>query len=130
MTRDIILVNLPDIEPSQSIAYKEVIAFEVDATKGITIEKAAENKNNSLSILIENAGDVVSSATFVAGDSYPNAMLGDLEIPLKESTTTVCQLQDLSRFENRDGSIHIDFKSDFVGKICAIAKRAGILPVV
>ena len=52
MTRDIISVNMPEVEPSQSIAYKEIAPFEVNIANGITIEKATENKNNSLSILI------------------------------------------------------------------------------
>lgn len=129
MTRDIISVNMPEVEPSQSIAYKEIAPFEVNIANGITIEKATENKNNSLSILIENTSEAASSVTFIAGDTYPNSMLGDLVIPLKESSTTVCQLQDLSRFENRDGSINIDFQENFVGNIYAVAKRAGITPL-
>ena len=130
MTRDIISVNMPKVEASQSIAYEEFTPFEVNATNGIVIEKAAENKNNSLSILIENASETASSVTFIAGDTYPNSMLGDLVIPLKELATTVCQLQDLSRFENRDGSIHLDFQTGFVGNIYAVAKCAGITPLV
>ena len=129
MSRDIISVYLPDVEQTQSVAYTEVAPFAVNAENGIQIEKATENKNNSLSILIENASTSASTVTFVAGDTYPNSMLGDLEIPLKESSTTVCQLQDLSRFENRDGSISLDFAADFSGNILAVAKRAGIAPV-
>ena len=130
MTRDIISVNMPDVEASKSIAFKDIVPFEVNSANGITIEKATENKNNSLSILVENTAGSSSSLTFVAGDTYPNSMLGDLTIPLKESALTVCQLQDLSRFENRDGSINIDFASDFTGNIYAVAKRAGITPLV
>lgn len=129
MTRDIISVNLPDVEPSQSVAYKEVVPFVVNVANGITIEKATENKNNSLSILIENTASAASNVTFVAGDTYPNAMLGDLVIPLKGAAKTVCQLQDLSRFENRDGSINLDFADGFAGNIYVVAKRAGITPV-
>lgn len=129
MSRDIISVYLPDVEQTQSVAYTEVTPFAVNAENGIQIEKATENKKNSLSILIENASTSASTVTFVAGDTYPNSMLGDLEIPLKESSTTVCQLQDLSRFENRDGSISLDFAADFSGNILAVAKRAGIAPV-
>ena len=129
MSRDIISVYMPEIEQTQSIAYSEVVAFAVTPANGIKIERATENKNNSLSILIENVANTASSVTFIAGDTYPNAMLGNLEIPLKESATTVCQLQDLSRFENRDGSICLDFGEDFAGNIIAVAKRAGITPL-
>lgn len=129
MSRDIISVILPEVEATQSIAYSDVVAFPVNPDNGVQIEKATDNKNNSLSILIENAAAEASTVTFVAGDTYPNSMLGNLEISLKESATTVCQLQDLSRFENRDGSICLDFASGFSGNITAVAKRAGITPI-
>ena len=129
MSRDIISVILPEVEATQSVAYSDVTAFPVNADNGVQIEKATENKNNSLSILIENVAATASTVTFVAGDTYPNAMLGNLEIPLKEDATTVCQLQDLSRFENRDGSICLDFAAGFSGNITVVAKRAGITPI-
>ena len=127
--KDIISVYLPDVEATQSIAFSTVEPFAVNPENGIVIEKATENKNNSLSILIENASSEDSKVTFVAGDTYPNAMLGNLEVPLKSSTTTVCQLQDISRFENRDGSIALEFPEEFSGNVLAVAKRAGIIPI-
>jgi len=129
MTQDIISVFLPDVEATQSVAFTTVEPFAVNPENGIKIEKDTENKNNSLSILIENAGTEASKVTFIAGDTYPNAMLGNLEIPLEASSTTVCQLQDLSRFENRDSSINLVFPEDFSGNILAVAKRAGLTPV-
>ena len=129
MAKDVISVYLPDVDASQSVAYTSVESFVVNPENGIVIEKATENKNNSLSILIENTSVSESKAIFVAGDTYPNSMLGDLEIPLEASTTTVCQLQDLSRFENRDGSISLEFPTEFSGNILAVAKRAGITPI-
>lgn len=129
MAKDVISVYLPDVDASQSVAYTSVESFVVNPENGIVIEKATENKNNSLSILIENTSVSESKAIFVAGDTYPNSMLGDLEIPLEASTITVCQLQDLSRFENRDGSISLEFPTEFSGNILAVAKRAGITPI-
>lgn len=129
MAKDVISVYLPDVDASQSVAYTSVESFVVNPENGIVIEKATENKNNSLSILIENTSVSESKAIFVAGDTYLNSMLGDLEIPLEASTITVCQLQDLSRFENRDGSISLEFPTEFSGNILAVAKRAGITPI-
>ena len=129
MSRDIISVNMPEIEATQSIAYSDVVEFPINAENGVKIQNATENKNNSLSILIENVATSASSVTFVAGDTYPNSMLGNLEIPLKESAVTVCQIQDISRFENRDGSICLDFATGFTGNITVVAKRAGITPL-
>ena len=53
-------------------------------------------------------------------------MLGDLTLELKQSSITVILLEDISRFENRDGSIYIDFGTGFTGNIWAAAKRAGL----
>ena len=129
MSRNSISVYLPSVEQSQSVAYLPIEATSVSPDNGIKIEKATDNKNNSLSIIIENLASSESSVTFVAGDTYPNAMLGNLNIPLEPTKATVCQLQDISRFENRDGSIYLDFPAGFNGNIIAIAKRAGIAPI-
>lgn len=45
---------------------------------------------------------------------------------IKQSSITVILLEDISRFENRDGSIYIDFGTGFTGNIWAVAKRAGL----
>ena len=58
MAKDVISVYLPDVDASQSVAYTSVESFVVNPENGIVIEKATENKNNSLSIL--------------AGDTYPD----------------------------------------------------------
>ncbi len=129
MARDVISVILPEVEASQSVATETVTAKTVTVANGIQIKEAAKNKNNSLAIVIQNTAETASSVTFAAGDTYPNSMLGDLDIPVDASTTIVCQIQDLSRFENRDGSINIDFAAGFTGNIYAVAKRAGVAPV-
>ena len=129
MARDIINVILPEVESSQSIATETVTNKAVAVANGIQIKEAAKNKNNSLAIVIENTAASESTVTFAAGDTYPNSMLGDLDIPVAASSTIVCQIQDLSRFENRDGSINIDFSTGFTGNIYAVAKRAGVAPV-
>lgn len=129
MARDIIEVILPEVEASQSVATKAVTPKTVTAANGIQIKEAAKNKNNSLVIVIENTASSAATVTFVAGDAYPNSMLGDLDISVGATTTIVCQIQDLARFENRDGSINLDFTSGFTGNIYAVAKRAGIAPV-
>ncbi len=129
MARDIINVILPEVEESQSVASAAVAPQTVTVANGIQIKDAAKNKNNSLAIVIENTAASESTVTFIAGDTYPNSMLGDLAVDIDAASTMVCQIQDLSRFENRDGSINLDFKSGFTGSIYAVAKRAGIAPV-
>ena len=98
------------------------------------LEEAFENKDNSLFIMIENTTTVSSaaadsSATIKAGDAYPNSVLGDLTVTLDKSAITAIQIQDPSRFENKDGSICVDFASGFTGNIFAVAKRVGLKPI-
>lgn len=126
MTRDVISVQYPLSEDSQSVCCTDITVTEVTPANGITIENAFANKNNSLMICIENTGDSDSTVVFAAGDEYPNAMLGDLDADILANTLYVFQIQDISRFENKDGSINIDFDSDFSGNIFAAAKSVDL----
>lgn len=126
MTRDIINVQYPVLEHTDSIANICIEKTTVTPENGITIQEAFSNKNNSLFIVIEN--EVSDSLlTVKAGDAYPNSMLGDIVIELAQGTSAI-QLQDLSRFEKADGSIDLDFAEGFTGTIYAIAKWAGVRP--
>ena len=122
MTRDNISVQYPKIENTQSVATAKITKDTVVQANGVCIEKAFANKNNSLTICIENTSTSASEITFKAGDNLPNAKLGDLKLDVEASSINVFQFQDLSRFENKDGSINIDFKSGFTGTIFAVAK--------
>jgi hypothetical protein len=128
MARDEINVLLPVQDDTQSV---ETIAVEKQAVtqaNGIAIAEAMANKNNTLQISIEATGSD-STLTIKAGDNYPNKILGDLTVALKGGAITVVLLEDISRFENRDGSINLDFAEGFTGNVWAVAKRAGVKPV-
>lgn len=124
MTREIIEVQYPVLDHTESIANISIVRTTVDA-EGITIKDAFSHKNNSLFILIDNKGDKTGLLTVKAGDVYPNAMLGDIVIELAKGVSAI-QLQDLSRFQKSDESIDLDFASGFTGTIYAIAKWAGV----
>lgn len=126
MTRDVISVQYPAVDDTQSVSSGEVTMTTVTPANGITIEDAFANKNNTLMICIENTSDSDSTVTFTAGDEYPNSMLGDLEADVLANTLYVFQIQDISRFENKDGSINLDFNSDFSGNIFAVAKSVDL----
>ena len=128
MTRDIIEVQYPVLDHTESVANISITKKTVVPANGITISEAFSNKNNSLFIVIDNADDAKSSMTVKAGDAYPNSMLGDITIELPIGISAI-QLQDLSRFEKSDGSIDLDFKTDFDGTIYAVAKWAGVRTV-
>lgn len=126
MTRDSINVQYPTIENSQSVGAAKLTKSVVDVDNGITVAKAFANKNNTLTIFVENTADEDSSVTFKAGDSYPNSMLGDLQITVEDESVTAFQIQDVSRFENKDGSLNIDFGADFEGNIYVVAKPVAL----
>ena len=137
MTRDAINVAIPTQDASQSVESVAITKQAVTQANGIKINNAFKNKNNSLQITIENTyATADSTLTVKAGDNYPNKVLGDLSVPLTapasstETKPTVVLIEDISRFENRDGSIYLDFSSAFTGNIWAVAKRAGLKPVV
>ena len=127
MTRDIIDVQYPVLDHTESVANIMIEKQAVNQANGITIREAFSNKNNSLFIIIETTSSD-SLLTVKAGDAYPNAMLGDLVIELPKGISAI-QLQDLSRFQKSDESIDLDFAEGFAGSIFAIAKWAGVRPV-
>ena len=124
MTRDIINVQYPALDHTESVANIGITESTVNQANGVTIADAFSNKNNSLFIIIKNSASE-SLLTVKAGDAYPNSMLGDIVIELPAGISAI-QLQDLSRFEKADGSIDLDFATGFTGTIYAIAKWAGV----
>lgn len=128
MTRDIINVQYPVLDHSESIANIKITKSTVTQANGVTISDAFSNKNNSLFIVIDNTANASSLLTVKAGDAYPNSMLGDIVIELPQGVSAI-QLQDLARFQKSDESIDLDFASGFTGTIYAIAKWAGVRPV-
>ena len=127
MSRDIINVQYPTLDHTESVANICIEKTDVNVENGVTISEAFSNKNNSLFVVIENTASE-SLLTVKAGDAYPNSMLGDIVIEIPAGTSAI-QLQDLSRFEKADGSIDLDFADGFVGTIYAVAKWAGVRPV-
>jgi len=126
MTRDIINVQYPALDHSESVANIAITQTTVVPANGITIADAFSNKNNSLFIVID--ASAASKLTVKAGEAYPNSMLGEIVIELPAGVSAI-QLQDLSRFEKTDGSIDLDFATGFSGTIFAVAKWAGVREV-
>ena len=129
MTRDKIDVQYPVLDHSESVANIAITQQTVTVANGITIKEAFSNKNNSLFIVIDNTANASSLLTVKAGDAYPNSMLGDIVIELPKGVSGI-QLQDLSRFQKSDESIDLDFAEGFTGSIFAVAKWAGVRPVL
>jgi uncharacterized protein with PhoU and TrkA domain len=124
MTATQITVSLPTLDTTQSIEVAAVTPADIAAE--MVIKNALKNKNNSLAIVV--TATTAGTITIKAGNNYPNKILGDLPVTVATGTTVI-RLQDISRFENRDGSINLT-NATTEGKIFATAKRAGITPVV
>ncbi len=128
MARDIINVQYPTLDHTESVANIGIEKKDVVQENGITIKEAFANKNNSLFVVIDTTTSSSSLLTVKSGDAYPNSMLGDIVIELPTGVSAI-QIQDLSRFEKADGSIDLDFAKGFEGTIFAIAKWAGVRTV-
>ena len=128
MARDIIEVLKPVLDNSESVASVAITEQTVTQANGIEIKDAFENKDNTLFIMVNNTGSD-NTVVVKAGDAYPNSMLGDLTLAVGAGMTAI-QIQDPSRFETAKGTLCLDFGSGFAGKIYAVAKRAGLKPVV
>ena len=126
MTRDIINVQYPTLDHTESVANIGITKTTVVQANGITIADAFSNKNNSLFIVIDSTSSASSLLTVKAGDAYPNSMLGKLAVPVEANSTTMLQIQDASRFENKDGSVNLDFSTDVAGNIYAVAKSVAL----
>ena len=126
MTRDILNVQYPVLDHTESIANIGITKTTVVQKNGITIPEAFSNKNNSMFVVIES--DAESSLIVNSGDAYPNSMLGSLTIELPAGTSII-QINDLSRFETNEGALNLDFEAGFAGSIYAIAKWAGVRTV-
>ena len=126
MTRDIINVQYPTLDHTESVANIGITKTTVVQANGITIADAFSNKNNSLFIVIDSTSSASSLLAVKAGDAYPNSMLGKLAVPVEANSTTMLQIQDASRFENKDGSVNLDFSTDLAGNIYAVAKSVAL----
>ena len=129
MARDEIRVTNLEADNSASIEIALVEPATVNTTNGVCVVDAFDNKNNSLQITIANTASASAKVTLQAGDKYPNACLGKLEVTVPGNSIHVFTYTDLSRFETNNGDVCIDFESGFAGTIYATARRAGLKPV-
>ena len=127
MARDKVNVIFPVMDSSKSVATADAIApSTVTQTNGTELVGAFGGKDNSLQITIENSASGAKTVTLKAGDIEPNNILGDLTFPATNSKPCVVLIENPSRFQNKDGSLYIDYESGFTGTIYAVAKHVGL----
>lgn len=126
MARDEINLQYLVYDATDSVGTVNVEKQTVVQANGIKINNAFACKDNSMKIVVENTASADATVTIKAGNKQ-NAILGDAIVAVKGSASTViAPLRDMARFENKDGSIELEFSSGFAGKIYAVGERAGL----
>lgn len=126
MARDEITLHYMTYDVSDSVGSAAITKQTVTQANGIKLNNAFAGKDNSVKIIVENTASSDGTMTIKAGEKQ-NAILGDSTIALKRNATTVvAPLRDMARYENKDGSINLDFSSGFTGSIYAVAEKAGL----
>ena len=124
MVRDTVQITLSDYDASVSAALAKPTTIAINATNGAVVPGFFQSKDNSAWLLVNatTAGDVV----LVEGDAFrTNNILGSLSMPVTVGLNLI-QIERHGRFENKDGSLNIDFEGGVAGTITAFAKRAGL----
>lgn len=125
MARDKITVYNYTYENTDSAGVVAITKQAVTQANGIEISNAFANKDNSLIITIYNTASAASTVTIKAGEMQ-NAILGDCTLALKTGINSIALNRDMARFENKDGSVYLDFATGFTGDIWASAEKAGL----
>ena len=125
MARDKITLIEPVLDESKSVAVKEISAGTITQANGTEISGAFGCKDNSLQITVNNSAEAAKKMTIKAG-VYDNAVLGDLVLSIGASKTSVILIENPSRFQQKDGSVYIDYETGFTGTIYAVGKHAGL----
>ena len=126
MARDEISLQYMTYDATDSVGSADITKQTVTQANGIKLNNALACKDNSVKIIVENTATSDCTLTLKAGEKQ-NGILGDSVIALKQSAVTVtAPLIDMARYENKDGSINIDFSESFTGTIFAVAEKAGL----
>ena len=124
MARDKIDVQYPILNHTESIANVKIETTKINPKNGITIHNCYMNWNKNTFIHIINFGET-SILTVKAGNSYPNSMLGDIQIEIPNGINAM-NLYDLSRFVTNDYDLNLDFEEKFDGAIYVVAQWNGV----
>ena len=124
MARDKIDVQYPILNHTESIANVKIETTKINPKNGITIQNCYMNWNKNTFIHIINFGET-SILTVKAGNSYPNSMLGDIQIEIPNGINAM-NLYDLSRFVTNDYDLNLDFEEKFDGAIYVVAQWNGV----
>lgn len=120
--------NKQSVEVGEAKVADGTLAAITTSNTKVTINDAMANKNNSMYIV----ANVSTKGTLKikAGDAYPNKCLGDYQTLELNIGINVIQLEDISRFENRDDTIIVEGDGTIVANLFVIGKRVGVDSVV
>lgn len=124
MARNKMTMNYGSDDATVSISAVSISPTAIAPANGAVVEDYFRAKDNSAYLLMDVT--VAGSMKLKAGDAYPsNSCLGDLDIDLPVGKHLV-MVERSARFENRGGSLNIDFAESTAGTICAFGKKAGL----
>jgi len=120
----VVEIQYPVLDHTESVANISLKTFDI---KGhVTIKNVLLTADNSLFLMIINNGEE-GFVKFIAGDAYPNSMLGDVIIEIPSGISAI-NLADMPRFIKQDESVDLEFSPGFKGKVFAMGKWNKVRP--
>lgn len=113
--RQIIQVQFPILDSTESVANIKTNVTSIEA-EIITIEDIFIYEKSSIITIINFGTDEI--VKIIAGDAYPNSMLGDVSIQIPYGISQIA-VKDLARFVKTNESLDIEFPKNFNGCIYA-----------
>lgn len=121
---DKITMNYGSDDATVSLSSVSITPAAIAPANGAVVENYFAAKDNSAYLLltITTAG----AMTIKAGDAYPtNNCLGDMTVDLPAGSHVV-SIERSARFENKGGSLKLEFAENTAGTIAAFGKKAGL----
>lgn len=121
---DKITMNYGSDDATVSLSSVTITPVAIVPANGTVVENFFAAKDNSAYLLltITTAG----AMTIKAGDAYPiNSCLGDMTIDLPAGAHVI-SIERNARFENKGGSLKLEFAENTAGTIAAFGKKAGL----
>lgn len=124
MARNKITMNYGSDDATISISSVSIMPTAIAPADGAVIENYFAAKDNSAYLLLTVT--TAGAMTIKAGNAYPaNNCLGDMTVDLPVGTH-VLTIERNARFENKGGSLNVDFAENTAGTIAVFGKKAGL----
>jgi hypothetical protein len=125
MARDMVDTQYPNIDVTNSAGVLSAVETAIAPANGIAIRGFFNSKDNAGKIFLNMS--VGGELIIRAGDGFKTQNgMGDLSVDLAVGVNVIT-LERPARFENKDGTVYLDFTgANLAGTIIAAAKKAGL----